>query len=222
MTAAAPLTAGDTMTESFSKHLNSEQRAIILEAVSRAEAGTSGEIVPMLVDRSDDYREAAVQAAVVMAALAALLISLAVHDPSVWLFIPLTFILYFPSTALVHRLPRLKLAFTLTSRVREVVHKRAIRAFHEKGLHRTREENGILIFISLLERRVWILGDRGINAVIPPERWTSLASDLASGMREGRMAETLVTTITDVGDILKKHFPHRMNDTNELPDLLEE
>lgn len=210
------------MTENISKYLNAEQQAVILEAVRRAEAGTSGEIAPMLVAESDDYPEAAVQAALTMSALLSLIVSLVVNDTSVWLFIPLTFILYFPLVALVRRLPSLKLAFTPAARVRDAVHVRAVRAFHEKGLHRTREGNGILIFISLLEHKVWILGDRGINAVIPPERWTSLASGLASGIREGRMVETLVTTITEVGDILTKHFPHRTDDTNELPDLLAE
>ncbi len=210
------------MTDTISTYLNAEQQAVIREAVGRAEAGTSGEIVPMLVAESDDYREAAVQAAVVIAALLALLISLVARDTSVWLFIPLAFILYFPSAALVRRLPALKLAFTPTARVREAVHKRALRAFHEQKLHRTREENGILIFISLLERRVWILGDRGINAVIPPERWTSLASALASGIREGRLVEALAAAITEVGNILAERFPHRKDDTNELPDLLEE
>jgi putative membrane protein len=97
-----------------------------------------------------------------------------------------------------------------------------VRAFHERGLHRTREGNGILIFISLLEHKVWILGDRGINAVIPPERWSTLASGLATGIREGRLVETLVTTIAEVGDILTEHYPRRTDDSNELPDLLAE
>ena len=210
------------MTENISKYLSAEQQAIILDAVNRAEAGTSGEIAPMLVDESDDYREAAVQAATVMAALLSLIVSLFVRDTSVWFFTPLAFILYFPLSSVTRRLPSLKLAFTPAARVSEVVRQRAVRAFHEKGLHRTREGNGILIFISLLEHRVWILGDRGINAVIPPERWTSLASGLASGIHGGRMVETLITTITEVGDILREHFPRRTDDTNELPDLLED
>lgn len=210
------------MTEKASKYLNSEQQAIIREAVRQAEAGTSGEIAPMLVAESDDYREAAVQAAIIMATLLSLTISFFVNDTSVWFFIPLTAILYVPSLALVGRLPSLKLAFTPAARVRDIVRQRAIRAFHEKGLHRTRDENGILIFISLLERKVWILGDRGINAVIPQEHWTDLASGLASGLREGNMVKSLVSTITEVGIILTKHFPHSKDDTNELPDLLEE
>ncbi len=214
--------AGDNMTETISKYLNAEQEAIIREAVKRAEDGTSGEIVPMLVVESDDYCEAAVHAAVITAALVSLVVALVIHDTSIWLFIPLTFILYLPLLALARRLPPLKFAFTPTAHVRSVVHQRAIRAFHEKGLHRTREENGILIFISLLERKVWILGDRGIDAVIPPERWSAMASALALGIREGRMVESLVTTIAEVGDILKQHFPHRKDDANELPDLIEE
>ena len=210
------------MTERIEKYLNSEQQALIREATRRAEACTSGEIAPMLVAESDDYPEAAVHASIIMAGFLALIASLVFNDTSVWFFIPVTFILYFPLLALVRRTPSIKLAFTPASRVREAVRQRAIRAFHERGLHRTREENGILIFISLLEHKVWILGDRGINAVIPPERWVSLASALASGIREGRMVESLVTTITEVGGILTEHFPSRKDDTNELPDLLAE
>ena len=210
------------MTEHTSKHLNSEQEAIILEAVRQAEAGTSGEIVPMLVADSDDYREAAMRAALILAAILSLTVALAVNDTTIWLFIPLTAILYFPLQALARRLPPLKLAFTTAAHVRDAVHRRAVRAFYESGLHRTREGNGILIFISLLERKVWILGDRGINTVIPPERWTALASGLATGIRAGRMVETLTTTISEVGGILKEHFPHRKDDSNELPDLLED
>ncbi len=211
------------MTKTISKYLNAEQEVIIREAVERAEAGTSGEIAPMLVAESDDYREAAVHAALMMAVLFSLLIiEFVINDTSVWFFIPLTFILYLPLLALARRLPSLKLAFTPAARVRAAVQQRAVRAFHEKGLHRTREENGILIFISLLERKVWILGDRGINAVIPPERWTALTSALAAGIRAGRLAETLAATIAEVGDILKEHFPHRTDDTNELPDLIED
>ncbi|MFA7404591.1 MAG: TPM domain-containing protein [Pelobacteraceae bacterium] len=211
------------MTRTTVTYLNSEQEALIREAVERAESGTSGEIAPMLVAESDDYREAAVHAALIAATLLSLLIiEFIIKDSSVWFFIPLTFILYLPLLALARRLPALKLAFTPAARVRAVVQQRAVRAFHERGLHRTREENGILIFISLLERKVWILGDRGINKVIPPERWIALASALAAGIRAGRLTETLATTIAEVGDILKEHFPCRTDDTNELPDLIEE
>jgi len=203
-------------------YLSSDQLAAVQAAVRTAEAQTSGEIVPMLVAKSDDYREAASQAAALISVTIALALSIAIQDTSIWFFLPMAFILYFPVSAVVRRLPLLKLAFTPAVVINEAVRLRAIRAFYERGLHRTREENGILIFISLLERKVWILGDRGINAVIPSERWNALASGLSRGIRDGRMLESLVTTITEAGIILRERFPHRTDDTNELPDLLEE
>lgn len=203
-------------------YLSSDQMTAVRSAVKAAESQTSGEIVPMLIARSDDYREAASHGSSLISIAFSLALSVALNDTSVWLFLPTAFILYFPVMAAVQRLPRLKLALTPVTIVNETVRLRAIRAFYERGLHRTREENGILIFISLLERKVWILGDRGINAVIPPERWNALVSGLTLGIRDGRMAESLVSTITEVGMILRQHFPHRTDDTNELPDLLEE
>jgi len=210
------------MTTAASAYLSSDQQAAIRAAVSKAESHTSGEIVPLLAAQSDDYREAAAQAAVIIAAALALALALIIHDTSVWFFLPTAFLLYFPALAAVHRLPRLKLAFTPAARVSEVVRRQAMRVFYEKGLHRTRNANGILIFISLLERKVWILGDRGINAVIPPEHWVTLASALSSGIRQGQLTEALVGVITEVGDVLRQHFPIRPDDVNELPDLVEE
>jgi putative membrane protein len=210
------------MTTKTTAHLSSDQQAAIRAAVSKAESHTSGEIVPLLVAQSDDYREAAAQAAAVIASALALALALLIHDTLVWFFLPTVFVLYFPTLAAVRRLPLLKLAFTPAARISEVVHQQAMHVFFEKGLHRTRDENGILIFISLLERKVWILGDCGINAVIPPEHWVALASALSSGIRQGQLTEALVGVITEVGDVLRQHFPSRLDDVNELPDLLEE
>jgi putative membrane protein len=203
-------------------HLSSDQQAAVRAAVNKAESHTSGEIVPLLETQSDDYREAAAQAAAIIAASLSLTLALIIHDTSVWFFLPTAFLLYFPILSAVSRSPRLKLAFTPAARVSEAVLRRAMRAFYENGLQRTRDENGILIFISLLERKVWILGDRGINTVIPPERWTALATALSTGIRKGQLTESLVTVIAEIGEVLRQHFPSRSDDVNELPDLLEE
>lgn len=202
--------------------LSPDQQAAIHAAVNKAESHTSGEIVPLLVAQSDDYREAAVQAAAMISAALSLALAIAMQETSVWFFFPTAFVLYFPILTLVRRLPHLKLAFTPAARVNEVVRRKAILVFYEKGLHRTRDENGILIFISLLEHKVWILGDRGINAVIPPERWVSLASALSSGIRQGQLTEALVGVIAEMGEVLRQHFPVRHDDVNELPDLIGE
>jgi putative membrane protein len=76
----------------------------------------------------------------------------------------------------------------------------------------------VLIFISLLERKVWILGDRGINAKMGHNAWKGLVSELTQGIKENRAADALCTVIIKLGDTLAEHFPKKDDDTNELPD----
>jgi putative membrane protein len=98
---------------------------------------------------------------------------------------------------------------------------RAERAFCEQGLHKTREGTGILILLSLLERRAQILADQAINTRVPPGTWDSLMQDLVQGIQAGRHTEALCHVVTRCGDLLAAHFPAREGDNpNELPDEL--
>lgn len=194
------------------------ERERIREAVAAVEAGTSGEIATMVVDASDSYREAETLGAVLLAGLLAVAVAVAAHHVTIWTYIPLVFLLFLPCRLLFRSFPRLKLPFAGNRRVAEAVRERAVRAFFEKGLYRTREETGILIFISLLEHKVWILGDRGINARIPPDFWPQHAVTLSQGIREGKGSEALCRVIGDCGAELARHFPRQADDTNELRD----
>jgi putative membrane protein len=188
----------------------------IKQAVEEAESVTSGEIATMVVDQSDSYREAETLGAVLVAGLLALIGAVALHHVTIWTYIPLVFLLFFPSRWLMGRYPQLKLPFVGRERIAEAVRERAVRAFFEKGLYKTRDETGILIFISLLERKVWILGDRGIDRKISLETWQVLARELSGGIREGRACEALRSVIDKCGKILAEHFPKKRDDTNEL------
>ena len=204
------------------------EKEMIRRSVETAEAGTSGEIATMIVDHSDRYREAEVLGGILVAGLAALMISVATHyvtilshlplDMSVWSFVPLVFLLYFPARSLFVRSPHLKLPFISQARLMHAVRERAVRAFYEKRLYKTRDENGILIFISLLERKVWILGDRGIDSKVSHGSWQTLARDVSGGIAAGRACEALCSVIGKCGELLAEHFPKRPDDTNELPD----
>ncbi|UFS70525.1 TPM domain-containing protein [Geomonas sp. RF6] len=196
------------------------QKDSIREAVAAAEKLTSGEIAIMLVEESDLYREAEITGAVLVSGVLAAAIAVPTHHVTIWSYIPMMCLLFFPLRYLFRRFPRLKLPFAGPRRQAEAVRQRAVAAFHEKGLHRTAEETGILIFISLLEHKVWILGDRGINAKIAPESWQVLANQLAAGVREGRATEALCEVIKSCGNELAQHFPRRAGDRNELSDEL--
>ncbi len=193
------------------------EREKISEAVAAAELHTAGEIATMVVDSSDRYQEAEILGAILMAGSVALLVAIITQYVTVWTYIPLVCILFLPCRYLFGRQMLLKLPFVGRARIDEAVRERAIRAFFEKGLYKTRDETGVLIFISLLERKVWILGDRGINAKIPADFWLTFAGEVASGIKENQACEALCSVIGKCGAELAKHFPRKADDWNELP-----
>ena len=202
----------------------------IRQAVGKAEAMTSGEIVTMIVDQSDGYHDGEVLGSVIVAGMAALIISAGVHygglsyhiplDMTIWSYVPLVFILYFPFRFIFSVIPWLKLPFINKNRIMNAVRERAVRAFFEKRLYKTRDENGILIFISLLERKVWILGDRGIDTHIGNDTWMVMAREVSAGIGKGRGCDALCSVIGQIGELLARHFPRRSGDVNELTDEL--
>jgi putative membrane protein len=194
------------------------EKDAIRAAVADAEQHSSGEIATMVVWESDRYREAEAVGALLLSGLVAVVVAVALHHVTIWTYVPVVFVLFFPALFLFRRFPRLKLPFAGAGRQAEAVSERALVAFYQQGLYRTREETGILIFISLLERKVWILGDRGINEKIPPGYWKSLADELARGIRSGAAAETLCHVVSACGAELARDFPRRADDRNELPD----
>ncbi|NTV48893.1 MAG: hypothetical protein HGB32_10410 [Geobacteraceae bacterium] len=193
-----------------------KQRVSIL--VKNAERKTSGEIAVMVVDESDSYREAESLGVTLLSAFIALVVAVSLHHVTIWSYIPAVMVFWFPALYFMRSFPRFKLALAGKKRLEEAVCERAVRAFFEKKLYRTREETGILIFISILEHKVWILGDRGINQRIDPLSWLALAGKLAGKIREGHAFEGLCTVIEELGRILEEHFPKEADDTNELPD----
>lgn len=194
------------------------EKESIRQAVARAEAASSGEIATMVVSESDRYREAEALGALLLSGLFGVVVAVLLHHVTIWTYIPVVFLLYFPTLLFLRRFPRLKLSFVGPRRLAEAVSERALVAFYQQGLYRTRHETGILIFISLLERKVWIVGDRGINEKIPPGYWKSMAEQLARGLKEGRGAEAVCEVVAACGKELEAHFPRLADDRNELSD----
>jgi len=205
----------DKKGDNFFSESEKQQISIL---VKKAECKTSGEIAVMVVDGSDSYREAEIIGALLLSAFISLLVAVSLHHVTVWSYIPAVIIFWFPALYLMRGFPRLKLAFAGKKRMDEAVRERAVRAFFEKKLYRTRGETGILIFISILEHKVWILGDRGINQQIDPHSWVALAGELAGKIKGGLAFEGLCAVIEKLGRVLEEHFPQEAEDRNELPD----
>jgi len=192
----------------------------IREATSIAESKTIGEVAVMVVDSSSLYIEAEIIGGILFGGLLSLILTVSFFHSSVWFYVPLNFILFFPSAFLFRKLPFLKTAFIGKKRLAETVRLRAVRAFYEKGLYKTRKNTGVLFFISLLERKVWVLADKGIYEKIKQESLNKFANVVSKGIMEKRATDALCEAIKEAGELLAAHFPITPDDTNELPDAV--
>jgi len=81
--------------------------------------------------------------------------------------------------------------------------------FEKLGMGRTKDRNGVLIFLGVRSRRFAIIGDGGINEKVPPGFWDGIAGGMAARFREDRFAEGIAEGIRRTGEELKKFFPYR-------------
>jgi len=200
------------------RFFTAEEKERLKTATHEVESRTIGEIVVMVVDHSDHYIEAEVLGGVLLGSLLSLILTVLFFDSSLWFYIPLSFILFFPCWFLFIKVEVLKKAFIGIRRKEEGVRLRAERAFFERGLYRTKKNTGVLFFVSLLERKVWVLADKGIYEKMDQETLNRFANEVSRGIKEGRACHALCQAIQEVGDYLAKHFPIAPRDTNELPD----
>lgn len=93
---------------------------------------------------------------------------------------------------------------------------RAIEVFHKLGMHETTQKNGVLIYVATSNRKLAIVGDSGINAIVPDHFWDDERDLMIYHFRKGQFTEGLVEGIKMVGEQLKAAFPYLENDQNEL------
>jgi len=212
-----------TLAETF---LSATEQQKVTEAVQEAERLPSGEIVPMIVSRSHDYPTAAITCSVTLILPLALLLTNLVGKQfwigaqNMWLFLALFAVGYLLFLPLAMRSDRLKHFFLSRRQVEQEVKKGALSAFYAEQLHKTRDANGILLYISVMEQKVWILGDSNINAKIDQQQWDATVADLTAGIKAGNQSEAICTAVRRVGEILQSHFPYRKDDTDELHNLI--
>jgi putative membrane protein len=181
-------------------------RARVSEAVRRAEALSRGQIVPVVVEKSDPYPEARYRGALAAAGLATL-VAVAFHAPLALAELALVQIGAGLLGALVSMWDPVERLLAGAKSMDEASRARAVRAFHEHGLHRTAEGTGVLVFASLFEHEAIVLGDRGIHEKMSGD-WDKAVAALVAGLRRRDPAAGFVDAIAICGARLADHFPH--------------
>jgi putative membrane protein len=199
-----------------------EDKKAIEAAVKAAEKSTSGEIVPVVVKASGDYAEVS-QWLALLGLLVGTGAALYLHHARPFIDLYLLFGLQVITGIIFWQLgqiPFLIRVLTSQRRMGEEVHEAALAAFTRNGLHHTKGETGVLIYISLLEHRVEILADRGIHSKAGEDYWKAEVNKISAGIRAGEAANSLVAVISEIGQKLAENFPVAPGDRNELGDDL--
>lgn len=218
--------------------LSDQDHEEVSAAIAAAEAGTSGEIVTLVAPCSDPYRDiATLYAAAAMLIVPAKLALL----PQAWIdrasglvlgWNPewdrgalMLAILLFQLVAfglvraiLLHR--PLLVALTPRGVKARRVRGRAVAHFRAACEGRTAGRTGILIYLSLLERRAEIVADQAIAAKVSGDVWGEAMAAMVDEIGEGRVGHGMALAVEKVGAVLAEHLPRSTTDTNELPDRL--
>ncbi len=196
--------------------------------VAEAERTTRGEIVVLVAPDSHHYPVAGLLGAALFSIPLAVGLTRIVgphlwagpHD--LWFFLGFFFPLFFLCRFLIGRFARLKRVFVSKKEMDQEVKEAAEAHFFSKGLYRTREETGVLIYLSVFESRVRVLGDRGVNAVVASGFWQEIADQIVSEIRAGRPADAVCRAVGRIHAVLEEKLPAAPVDTNELPNLIVE
>lgn len=95
---------------------------------------------------------------------------------------------------------------------------RAAWVFKDLKMHNTDQRNGVLIYLSVKNRRFAIIGDVGIHHKVGDGFWDEIKRTMINHFRENQFAEGLTEAVRLTGLQLKKHFPYKRDDVNELDD----
>jgi putative membrane protein len=198
--------------------LDEADRAEVVQAVASAEQRTRGEILPVIVERSDRHAAAEWLAALSFLVLGSAL--LAYWLP--WNLPAETLLVQFALGALgygmARTLPGFKRIFITPRSATHSAEEQAFQEFFRAGLHNTVDACGVLLFVSLLEHRVVVIADKGIHSKVDVSTWVEIDEIILKAVRANALKDGLLRGIERAGELLARHFPSRPDDDNQIPD----
>ena len=93
--------------------------------------------------------------------------------------------------------------------------------FERLGMVKTRERNGVLIFIAPQSRAFAVIGDEAVHRKCGEVFWRELAAEMTGHFKRGEFTQGIVHAVHKAAELLAQHFPHSPDDRNELPDAVE-
>nr|WP_320113949.1 TPM domain-containing protein [uncultured Desulfuromonas sp.] len=210
----------DSVMTSTSVSLSEAQQNKIRQAVAQAESTTSGEIVPLILPSAGEYQHVEIRFGALLSMALTLFLLWWIPAAPLWGVAAVMAASYLLGGLVVRITPGLKRFLVGTETLNDTVSEKAFTLFIQQGLHYTRDATGILILVSLFEKRVEILADRGINEKVDQQQWQQAVDTIVEGLHQDTMVDSLCRAIESCGTLLAQHCPQREDDENELPDLI--
>jgi putative membrane protein len=214
-----------------SEFFSEDEQRTIASAVTEAERATAGEIVPVVATASGRYDRAEDLCGVTVALAALALAWILLQDirpvagdwssgPTLALgLVPLLLVVaggFVGGTVAATLLPVLRLPFLTEREMREEVERSAAEAFYRFRVRRTAGGTGILLYVSLYEHMVRVLGDDAVSKKLSQKDWDMVRDLIVEGIRANRPAEGLSRGILKCGELLSRHFPLQPGDVNQI------
>ena len=220
------------------RHLSEADFELVGKAVAAAEGNTAGEIVTVVTDRSDGYTDVALVWAVAVAFTA---IAVLTFFPDFYLGLVdrvlgkwnaewtprgifglalFVGIVKFAGMWLIQLWQPLKFLLIPGPIKSHRANARAVDLFKVGTDRRTTGRTGILIYLSMRERRAEIVADEAIASKVAPEVWGEAMAAMLAELKRGHCGAGVVAAVERVGKVLAEHLPRAEGDVNELPDRL--
>jgi putative membrane protein len=200
---------------------DAEGKRLLTDAVRRAEKQTSGELVIVVRPAAEPYRHVDLAVGLVTA-LAVLCVFLYHPEPFDFTYLPFELAGAFAVGVIASLgLPPLKRMLLSRASVTRAVRRAAREAFVDRGIHRTRRRTGVLVCVSVFERRVELVPDVGVDSASFLGAWNDVRDTLDGAVRRGDV-KAFASGVVSLGTGLAKFLPRAVDDANELPDAPQE
>jgi putative membrane protein len=194
-----------------------EDHEAVSAAIREAEKKTSGQLVCVFAHASSDYASIPILWASVLALLAPWpMINFTQWSVQRIFLIQLA---VFIVAGFIFSIASLRVALVPRAIKRARAHRAALEQFVVRGISRTKNRSGVLVFVSLAERYARIIADEGIAAKVHNSEWQAAIDALTGHMRDGQIAAGFIAAIERCGAVLATHAPPD-GSPNTLPDRL--
>ncbi len=96
-------------------------------------------------------------------------------------------------------------------------YERATGYFHELGMDKTALHNGVMIYLATEDHKFAIIGDKGINNLVPSDFWETTKTAMKAHFMSGNLCDGIIAGIALAAEKLSIFFPYQKDDVNELP-----